>query len=299
MGSAGSPYTSTVGWHSFLIIRYHFYFSGLIDYVFPHQPVAFILILPILLLASHTLAIHKQFGLRIISVAKDGHVLSQAFGPVPVRKQMQHRTVAPLALIKKKTVFLHSRQVHNAKIRTVCRSTGVERGRFAQIIKARPDKLSEHKVAIVLLFKLRIGSRSPVGIFQVVRRHMIIFVIGPTLLGYRKLIFATTTNRRSGFTAVYHKIGMGGVLLFIIMGFVIEAYQINSVGQAVLYGRHVPVETGCSGTGRVFPMTNFSKPASYLGTIFFSLLTNFITNAPHDNRRMVPVASYHCLQITF
>ena len=89
------------------------------------------------------------------------------------------------------------------------------------------------------------------------------------------------------------------MLFLIIMRFIIKPYKIYSISQSIFNGSNMSVEARRCRTGRILPMTNFSQPSSYFRTFHLSLFTYFIADTPHDNRRMIPVATDHSLQVAF
>jgi len=121
-------------------------------------------------LLAVTLAINKQFGFGIVCIYKNRHILALVTVPCPVRKYMQRiRLFVPDAAIKIKAVFGNARKVNDAKHRTVIGPRiGIIRRRFAEIIEACPDELSDSPVIVVGEGKICIGKVRPRTVFKVV-----------------------------------------------------------------------------------------------------------------------------------
>lgn len=70
---------------------------------------------------------------------------------------------------------------------------------------------------------------------------------------------------------------------------IIEARYIHGLGKAALQGIFCPIHALGNRTGRVILMTEVLQMLGYLHTFLAPLLRNLVTDAPHDDARMVAV----------
>ena len=73
---------------------------------------------------------------------------------------------------------------------------------------------------------------------------------------------------------------------------IVEARYIHGLGKAALQGIFCPIHALGNRTGRVILMTEVLQTLSNLHTLLAPLLRNLVTDAPHDDARMVAVVLY-------
>ena len=114
-------------------------------------------------------------------------------GPVPVRKQMQHRLLRPACLVKVRPVLRQSGQVENSVVRAADRPVAVVGRRLSEVVEAGPDELAHDPRAGVLLFEFVIRRRRIGRMLEVAARALPVFADDP-LGEERKIVPAARTE---------------------------------------------------------------------------------------------------------
>ena len=123
----------------------------------------------IVLLFTNALAltINEEFHLvGMVVIAPHIYLLTR--NPVPVREEMEHILVSPLALVHIVTILWQTSEVDDTEVAATCRIR--IRSRLADIVEARPDKLSAHKVVVLNHIPCFLVGTAPRGVHIVVRR---------------------------------------------------------------------------------------------------------------------------------
>ena len=137
----------------------------------------------------------------MVAVGRDGDGLPFPARPVPVRKNMQHRRVAPPGLEIVETILGKTTGVQNTELRSDCRP--VERRGFATIVEAGPIKNTGKKRSRGIMFPAALGI-APGGSFDLGRQ----VGVGPIVK-----IYSAGALRGGFLRAEKNLLGVIGVLL--------------------------------------------------------------------------------------
>lgn len=246
--------------------------------------------------------------------------LTLAAGPGPVRQQMHHRQIgAPTRLIQPVAVLGKTGQIEDAGVRT---ARAVVRRGLAQIIEAGPDEFAGDIPMLVLRREHLVGAGAEVHRMQLVGADLVRDRVAAAPIAHRranvwrhrKQIHTAAAQRRGGLAAenglVREPAMERGILRLFAdalgacefrcvadaFALVVEADDIQHSGQRHL-GRGV-VHRHRGGVRGVFLMHDGVQCACDRRALLAGvLLTDFVTDAPQDHRRMIAVAPQHRAQV--
>ena len=151
--------------------------------------------------------------------------------------------------------------------------------------------------------KLRIRQRCPARNKEVIRTNLEIrqrnlVVFARERIRNRKEIFTPRTDRRGGFTPEKRYGGIGRTKLPIIVRMIIPAKDIKMFGK-ILKSRLVGTYRRRTGTRRVLRVNDGAMLLGKQRTDLAVLIGHFVTAAPQNDARMIPIAANQSAQVLF
>ena len=291
-----------------LVVCHDFQCSRLIFHVLPHQAVTLLLLkgikrllvfcvfrryLHILRPLALALAIHKQFGRRIVGVNKYGGYFPFPAFPIPMGQDMQCLLVRiPMATVEVVPVLGQPGKVHNAKQGTVAWPIGIIRRRLAQIIESRPHKLPNAPGKFIVIQEIILRKSAPTDMLHIVRRSLVVrvFIHHPAL--QRKFVNTPRTEGGHRLRSQHQLLGQQVVCFLEEVIMVIHSCHIHERSKTVCHHPFHIVHPLCHRTGRVFTVANVPQETGGLASPFRSLFRNLVPDAPHHYARIVPVMAH-------
>ena len=173
------------------------------------------------------------------------------------------------------------------------------RRRLTQIIKARPDELSDCPVIIIRQSKILIGKIRPGTTLHIITGALMVIIHHTSSLLYGKFIDTTRTYSGSRLRTKHNILWKSLIRLHITVSPIIKTGYINHCRKPV--GKHASylVHTASNGACRVFAMANILQERSHFVALGTTLGRNLISYTPHYHTRIVPIMMQHVYHILF
>ena len=281
------------------IVGHHLDVARFILHLVPHQAVAFLhglcLLLRAFRAAALALAVDKQFRRGVGGVDKHRCHLPLAARPRPVGQHVERfRPGVPHAAVQVEAVLGQRGQVDDAEHRRVVGpGIRVVGRRLAQVVEARPYELPDGPVEVVGQGEVNVRNVRPRAIVQVVAAALVVRRDGISLAHGGEVVHAARADRRRRFGAQHDVLRQPAVGLLVAVGAVVETGNVEHGRKTVVqHARHL-VHAAGDGARGVLAVADVAQELGHLIPLGRALGGHLVAHAPHHYRRVVAVLPQH------
>ena len=152
---------------------------------------------------------------------------------------------------------------------------------------------------VVVAGQVEVGYVRPGTAFVVVAVRLVIGVHHHLMVGkfHRKEILSPGRYGRGSFRTQNETLRQLGISLVVMLGFVVEAGNVEGGGKAIVDNGVYLVHPTGDGARAVESADRVAQAFQFIHAGFAPLAGDFVADGPHDHRRVIPVLAYHVCHV--